>query len=91
MYLGNTHERSQIDCMKTNKRDKGIKGKPTQDINTCNKFYYEVLRDYTSTITQYTERIYLTKSEKKAMKLINSCRKQGIDPNTSYCLIKIEV
>lgn len=53
--------------------------------------YYEVIKYYTTTITQYTERVYITKSEKKAMKLIDSCRNEGIDPNTSYGLVKIEI
>lgn len=53
--------------MKTNKRDKGIKGKPNQDINTCNIFYTIIrYRSYSYTLNQIPTQIYIGKSYKKA-------------------------
>lgn len=55
-------------------------------------FYFEVLECITTVNTSYNNRIYITKSEKKAIKLINwLCNHTKNDQTTSYALVKIKI
>lgn len=59
--------------MKTNKRDKGIKGKPTQDIESCKTYYHLIQSETTKwSYNELVKTIYISTSPSEIVKIFNN-------------------